>query len=76
MSQREKILKLLKERGHYGVHSYEGYRNYMPRIAAVINTLKKEGYNIQSLPDDGRWGNAGRHGCIYVLIQDGQTRMV
>jgi hypothetical protein len=48
MSQRAKILQLLERRGEQGVHSFEFYEMHMPRAAAVICQLRKEGYAIES----------------------------
>lgn len=48
MSQRARILKWLEERGSDGVHSFELIEAHMPRGAAVICALKKEGYAIES----------------------------
>lgn len=76
MSQKDKILELLRERGMRGVHSYEGYQMFMPRIAAVINILKKEGHNITAKPDDGRFAPHGKHGVIYVLQEGDQGRLL
>ncbi|HLT42290.1 MAG TPA: hypothetical protein VKZ95_06255 [Sphingobacteriaceae bacterium] len=69
-SQKEIVLELLKQRGEKGVHSYEGYKMYIPRIAAIINKLKKEGYNIFTRKDDGRFAPNGRNGVIYILEQN------
>lgn len=48
MSQREKILGWLERRGEEGVHSFELYEARMPRAAAVICQLRKDGYAIES----------------------------
>lgn len=48
MSQREKILRWLEQRGFEGVHSFELYEAHFPRGAAVICQLRKEGYAIES----------------------------
>lgn len=48
MSQKATILRMLEDRGELGVHSFEFYERRMPRGAAVIHTLKKEGHAIES----------------------------
>jgi len=50
MSQRAKILDWLQQRGDEGVHSFELYEARMPRAAAVICQLRKDGYAIESEP--------------------------
>lgn len=75
-SQKEIVLELLQQRGEKGVHSYEGYKMYIPRIAAIINTLKKEGYNIFTRPDDGRFAPHGKNGVIYILEKGQNLRLL
>lgn len=75
-SQKEIVLELLQQRGDKGVHSYEGYQMYIPRIAAVILILKKEGYNIFTKPDDGRFAPHGKNGVIYILEQTKNLRLI
>lgn len=75
-SQKQVVLDLLRKRGDRGVHSYEGYQMYIPRIAAVINTLKKEGYNIFTKPDDGRFAPHGKNGVIYILEESQNLRLI
>jgi hypothetical protein len=48
MSQKDRILRLLEERGDRGVHSFEFYEMRMPRGAAAIHALKKEGHPIEA----------------------------
>lgn len=50
MSQRATILRWLEDRGELGVHSFELYEARMPRAAAVICQLRKDGYAIESEP--------------------------
>jgi hypothetical protein len=64
MSQREKILRWLEQRGDEGVHSFELYEARFPRAAAVICQLRKDGYAIESEPCPFR-GEA--KGCRYYL---------
>lgn len=51
MSQRERIENWLEERGERGVHSFELYQEKMPRGAAVIDVLRKDGLDIESRPE-------------------------
>jgi winged helix domain-containing protein len=48
MSQHDRILRWLRERGEKGVHSFELFEAKMPRGAAVIKVLRDEGYDIES----------------------------
>lgn len=74
-SQRDIVLDLLRERGERGVHSYEGYRMFIPRIAAIIHSLKKEGFDITAKPDDGRFSPHGKNGVIYILQENEQRSL-
>ncbi|HEX5591995.1 MAG TPA: helix-turn-helix domain-containing protein [Solirubrobacterales bacterium] len=67
MSQKQKILRLLQERGERGVHSFEFYEMRMPRGAAAICDLRKEGHNIDGVDETFR-GEAG--GKRYFLRSD------
>lgn len=58
MTQKEKILHKLQERGSRGVHSFEFYEMYIPRFAARIKELRNEGHNIESINE--------KKGCRYV----------
>lgn len=49
VTQKTKILQLLEERGDQGVHSFEFYEMRMPRGAAAIHSLKREGHAIESV---------------------------
>ena len=51
MTQKASILRLLEERGEKGVHSFEFYEMRMPRGAAAICALKKEGHAIEAVPE-------------------------
>ena len=48
MTQRERVLRILKEAGEDGVHSFEFYEAGMPRAAARIGELRDAGYTITS----------------------------
>jgi hypothetical protein len=61
LSQEQRVINVLRGNGEKGVHSFWGYRNWIPRIGARIFVLKQKGYEIDSLPAKG---NAG---CVYVL---------
>jgi len=63
MTQKEKILKLLEERKYKGLSSFEGYRMFVPRIAARIVDLKEDGAEIRTRPD------ANNRGVIYYLAK-------
>lgn len=67
MTQKERVLKLLRERGSRGVRSFEFYEMRIPRGAARINDLKEEGYKITSESIDN--GNER----LYKLIEKKQT---
>lgn len=71
MSQRERILTLLRERGGTGVHSFEFYELRMPRGAAVIHALRKDGLDITSR-HERYCGEAD--GVRYVLRAPGPNR--
>lgn len=45
-SQKERVLEWLQERGEEGIKSFEGYANYIPRLATRIWELKNDGHNI------------------------------
>jgi hypothetical protein len=64
MSQRDRILQWLEERGPRGVHSFEFYEARMPRGAAAIDVLRKEGHVIESLNE--RYQGEAK-GVRYVL---------
>ena len=49
MTQHDRILIWLKERGHHGVHSFELVEAHMPRGAAIVKVLRDEGYEIDSV---------------------------
>ena len=54
MTQHDRVLEMLTERGEQGVHSFEFYELRMPRAAAVVCALKKEGHPIESVPEKYR----------------------
>jgi hypothetical protein len=58
MSQKSRILRLLEERGDKGLHSFEFYEMRMPRGAAAICDLRKEGHAIEGVDEPFR-GEAG-----------------
>lgn len=66
MTQHARILQWLEERGPQGVHSFEFYEAHMPRGAAVIDVLRKEGHSIESKRERFH-GEA--NGVRYVLHQ-------
>jgi len=49
VTQHDRILQLLTDRGEQGVHSFEFYEMRMPRAAAVVCALKKEGHAIEAV---------------------------
>lgn len=61
-SQRTKVINALLKAGDKGLHSFWGYQNYVPRLGAIVFTLKKEGYQIKSVD------NKKDSGCTYFLI--------
>ncbi len=48
MSQKERILSMLRAAGSFGVRSDTYIKEYMPRASARIKELREEGYNITS----------------------------
>lgn len=64
MSQRDRILEMLEHAGERGVHSFEFYEQRMPRGAAAICDLRKEGHLIESRPERYK-GDA--QGVRYIL---------
>ena len=69
MTQKERVLKLLRERGSRGVRSFEFYEMRIPRGAARINDLKEEGYKITS----GSIDNGNER--LYKLIEKKQSSL-
>jgi len=67
MSQKTTILRLLEERGDKGVHSFEFYEMRMPRGAAAIHALKKEGHPIEA---EHEARADGAEGVRYFLRSD------
>lgn len=67
MSQKTTILRLLEERGETGVHSFEFYEMRMPRGAAAICALKKEGHAIEAVPEQH---GSEAQGVRYFLRDD------
>lgn len=65
MSQRNRILAMLESAGPAGVHSFELYEARMPRGAAVIHSLKAEGFRIDATHEVFR---GGAKGVRYRLI--------
>jgi Helix-turn-helix domain len=65
VSQRDRILKWLEERGRYGVHSFEMVEAGMPRGAAVVCALKKSGYLITATTEKFRGQSKG---VRYTLV--------
>lgn len=48
MTQRQTILRMLKDAGSEGVRSDTFYRAFIPRFAARVWELRQEGYEITS----------------------------
>lgn len=61
MTQRERILSMLRAAGSEGVRSDEFIKSYMPRAAARVQELKDSGYEISS-EREGKF-------CRYVLTE-------
>lgn len=51
MSQKQQILRWLEYRGEHGLHSFELVEAHMPRGAAAICVLRKEGHVIESVAE-------------------------
>lgn len=52
MTQREQILTMLEEAGDRGVTGNTFYANFLPRFAARIHELKKQGHDIRRFPTE------------------------
>lgn len=63
MSQREKVLAALRYAGDRGLNSFWGYQNSVPRLAAIVHSLKQEGFVISSVE------NGENHSCTYYLVK-------
>lgn len=67
MSQRDIVLRMLRERGSEGVSSHEfTYRHGITRAAAVIFTLRQEGFEIETR-DEGQTPDGREKMARYVL---------
>lgn len=55
---------MLRDAGPRGVHSFRFYEERMPRGAAVIHALKRDGFEIESTPETL---HNGAKGTRYVL---------
>lgn len=54
-TQKEKVLRILKERGDAGLSAHElTYQHGITRAAAVVFDLRKEGYPIETKQDFGQ----------------------
>lgn len=63
LTQREKILEILKEAGEKGVHSFYFYKNFIPTFSQRIGELKRiYNYDIESI-------KKGSKGTTYILNQ-------
>lgn len=54
MTQRKRVLAILKAAGRHGVRSDIFIADHLPRAAARVGELKDEGYNITS-EREGKW---------------------
>ena len=52
MTQREQIPTMLEEAGDRGVTGNTFYANFLPRFAARIHELKKQGHDIRRFPTE------------------------
>lgn len=67
MSQRDIVLRMLRERGAEGVSSHEfTYRHGITRAAAVVFTLRQEGFEIETR-DEGQTPDGREKMARYVL---------
>lgn len=48
MTQRQRVLHLLREAGDRGVHSFEMIQLGIPRVAARVHELQQDGHTIRS----------------------------
>jgi hypothetical protein len=64
LTQRQRIERLLIDRGSRGAHSFEFYADGMPRAAVVVSRLKRAGWDISAVPEPSP---SGGQGVRYVL---------
>lgn len=76
MSQMTTVLRLLREAGPAGVEAHDlVYNHGITRSAAIVHTLRKMGYGIETL--DGRTLPDGRKElATYILVRDLEGRPV
>lgn len=63
-NQRQRVERLLLERGRHGVHSFELFELGMPRAAVIVDRLRKAGWLIDSSREKRHGGSVG---VRYVL---------
>lgn len=63
-TQKEIVLRDLREAGDKGVHGFHWLGKYIPRYGARIYDLKQDGYNIRSEHEG--------HGVRYYLEDSGR----
>ena len=66
ITQKDRVLSVLKRVGKGGIHSFEIIREISHKAPARISELRKEGFDIKSVPEKlGRsWG------VRYILIKE------
>jgi len=65
MTQQSRILKYMKECPDHSITSMDAFQKFgATRLSAVVFELKKKGYNIVTIDEEGinRYGEAVRYG--------------
>jgi hypothetical protein len=67
MSQKDRVLEMLRQAGTRGVHSFEFYEARLPRAAARILELRAEGHKIAAVRELFRGES---NGVRYRLVEN------
>lgn len=60
MTQTERVIDALIRAREKGINSFWGYKNYIPRLGAIIFNLRQNGFEITSVKQKN-------HSCQYIL---------
>lgn len=72
ITQKERVLALLKEVGTKGIHSFLLIKEISHKAPTRISELRKEGWNIKSVPE-----KLGRSiGCRYFLDEHKEKKTI
>jgi len=72
LTQKERVLETLRRVGKRGIHSFNIIREISHKAPARISELRKEGWDIQSVPE--KLGRAW--GCRYILDEHKEKKIV